>query len=167
VLFGIASTVEACGSSPRRQIQRQETETWETVNACILAGTSETGACSHCGAPWEREIELDLAMTYQTEVEVTDEMIAAFHDETLETIENGTPAQKKAINKEARPIRDRVRAARQAQHYADPPRGGHRRRRGDPTRQLAPSAAREARADGPLGITPSRSGSPLRRRQAA
>lgn len=28
------------------------------VEPCILAGTSETGACSHCGAPWEREIEV-------------------------------------------------------------------------------------------------------------
>ncbi len=46
-----------------------------------------------------REAELDLAMTYQTEVEVTDELIAAFHDEILETIEHGTPAQKKAINR--------------------------------------------------------------------
>jgi len=34
----------------------------------------------------------------QTEVEVTDELIAAFHDEILEAIENGTPAQKKAIS---------------------------------------------------------------------
>jgi hypothetical protein len=46
-----------------------------------------------------REAELDLAMTYQTEVEVTDELIAEFHDEILETIENGTPAQKKALNR--------------------------------------------------------------------
>ena len=46
-----------------------------------------------------REAELDLAMTYQTDVEVTDELIAAFHDEILETIEHGTPAQKKAINR--------------------------------------------------------------------
>src|SRR5713226_4636314 len=46
-----------------------------------------------------REAELDLAMTYQTEVEVTDELIAAFHDEILETIDRGTPAQKKAINR--------------------------------------------------------------------
>ncbi len=46
-----------------------------------------------------REAELDLAITYQTEVEVTDELIAAFHDEILETIDRGTPAQKKAINR--------------------------------------------------------------------
>jgi hypothetical protein len=38
-----------------------------------------------------REAELDLAMTDQSEVEVTDELVAAFHGEILETIDHGTP----------------------------------------------------------------------------
>ncbi len=42
-----------------------------------------------------REAELDLAITYQTEVEVTDELIAAFHDEILETIERGRRPRRK------------------------------------------------------------------------
>lgn len=31
------------------------------VKPCILAGTSEKGACSECGAPWRRVVERDLS----------------------------------------------------------------------------------------------------------
>ena len=31
----------------------------ELPRRCILAGTSERGVCSECGAPWERVVELD------------------------------------------------------------------------------------------------------------
>jgi len=53
--------------------------------------TSLTPVARHCAQASDHQAA-------QTEVEVTDELIAAFHDEILEAIENGTPAQKKAIS---------------------------------------------------------------------
>ena len=33
----------------------------ELPRRCILAGTSEQGVCAECGAPWEREVQSDIA----------------------------------------------------------------------------------------------------------
>ncbi|QER45338.1 cellulase [Acidithiobacillus caldus] len=35
----------------------------DLVEPCILAGTSEAGACALCGAPWERVVERDVSET--------------------------------------------------------------------------------------------------------
>ena len=51
------------------------------ITPCILAGTSEKGACVECGAPWKRIVERDRQATRPGENNVSDDTGMANRDE--------------------------------------------------------------------------------------